>query len=144
MSEQTTTEPSAAQRTAISSPAPSVSSPSGPATDEAPQSAGGGLAYKWKVLITIIFGVFMVILDSTVVNVAFQTLRRDFGVTLNSAQWVISIYVLALGITTPMSGFLGDRFGTKRIYLAGLSLFVLGSLLCGFAPTLILLIVARM
>ena len=60
-----------------------------------------------------------------------------------AAQWVISIYVLALGITTPISGFLGDRYGTKRIYLLGLSLFVMGSLLCGLAPTLGFLIAAR-
>ncbi|MFN8440518.1 MAG: DHA2 family efflux MFS transporter permease subunit [Caldilineaceae bacterium] len=103
----------------------------------------GRLAYKWKVLISVIFGIFMIILDSTVVNVAFQTLRREFGGNLSDAQWVLSIYVLALGITTPTSGFLGDRFGTKRVYLFGLSLFVVGSLLCGFAPTLGILIVAR-
>lgn len=90
-----------------------------------------GLAYKWKVLISVIFGVFMIILDSTVVNVAFQTLRREFGASLSDSQWVLSIYVLALGITTPVAGFLADRFGAKRIYVGGLALFVLGSLLCG-------------
>ena len=94
-------------------------------------------------LISVIFGIFMIILDSTVVNVAFQTLRRKFGGTLADSQWVLSIYVLALGITTPMSGFLGDRFGTKRIYLFGLSLFVVGSLLCGFASSLLMLVIAR-
>lgn len=99
--------------------------------------------YKWKVLISVMFGIFMIILDSTVVNVAFQTLRREFGRPLADTQWVLSIYVLALGITTPMSGFLGDRFGTKRVYLGGLSLFVVGSLLCGLAPTLTTLIIAR-
>lgn len=103
----------------------------------------GKLAYKWKVLISVVFGIFMIILDSTVVNVAFQTLRREFGGNLSDAQWVLSIYVLALGITTPISGFLGDRFGTKRVYLLGLSLFLLGSIFCGFAPTLGFLIAAR-
>jgi MFS family permease len=62
----------------------------------------------------------MVILDTTVVNVAFQTLRAEFGATLNDSQWIISIYVLSLGISTPLSGFLVDRFGMKRIYLTGL------------------------
>ena len=102
-----------------------------------------GLPYKWRVLISVIFGIFMVILDTTVVNVAFQTLRRDFGATLNDAQWIISIYVLSLGISTPLSGFLADRFGYKKVYVASLSLFVVGSLLCGLAPSLWLLIVAR-
>src|SRR5512146_1676652 len=90
-----------------------------------------GLERKWKIL------------DSTVVNVAFTTLRREFGASLADAQWVISIYVLSLGVTTPVSGFLADRFGIKRVYLFGLSVFVLGSLLCGFAPSLGWLIAAR-
>ena len=75
---------------------------------------------KWQVLLSAIFGLFMVILDTTVVNVAFQTLRAEFGATLNDSQWIISIYVLSLGISTPLSGFLVDRFGMKRIYLTGL------------------------
>lgn len=95
-----------------------------------------GLDQKWKVLITVMIGIFMVILDSTIINIAFPTLRQEFGASLNDAQWVISVYVLALGITTPVSGFLADRFGIKRVYLLGLALFTVGSLLCGFAPTL--------
>jgi EmrB/QacA subfamily drug resistance transporter len=102
-----------------------------------------GLESKWKVLISVMFGIFMIILDSTVVNIAFPTLRREFGATLADAQWVLSIYVLSLGVTTPVSGYLADRFGIKRVYLLGLSLFVFGSLLCGLAPSLGWLIVAR-
>jgi EmrB/QacA subfamily drug resistance transporter len=89
------------------------------------------------------FGVFMIILDSTIVNIAFPTLRSEYGATLANAQWVISIYVLALGVTTPVSGFLADRFGIKRIYLLGLAIFTIGSLLCGISPSLGLLIAAR-
>ncbi len=102
----------------------------------APREPQGRLAYKWKVLISVIFGVFMIILDSTVVNVAFQTLRQEYGASLSASQWVLSIYVLALGITTPVSGFLADRFGAKRIYVGGLTIFVIGSVLCGLAPLL--------
>jgi len=102
-----------------------------------------GLEQKWKVLITVMFGLFMVIMDSTIINIAFPTLRREFGASLADAQWVISIYVLALGITTPVSGYLADRFGIKRVYLVGLGIFVLGSFLCGVAPSLGLLIAAR-
>ncbi len=103
----------------------------------------GGLDQKWKVLITVMIGVFMILLDSTIINIAFPTLRQEFGASLTDAQWVISVYVLALGITTPVSGFLADRLGIKRVYLAGLALFTLGSLLCGFARTLPLIIVFR-
>ncbi len=99
--------------------------------------------YKWRVLATVLFGIFMVILDTTVVNVAFQTIRQDFGGSLSDAQWVISIYVLTLGISTPLSGFMADRFGEKKIYLLGLGLFATGSLLCGLSPSLGLLIAAR-
>src|SRR5512146_2126796 len=102
-----------------------------------------GLEQKWRILITVMFGLFMIILDSTIVNIAFPTLRSEFGATLSDAQWVISIYVLSLGITTPVSGFLADRFHIKRMYLLGLAIFAFGSLLCGIAPSLPLLIAAR-
>ncbi len=102
-----------------------------------------GLEQKWKVLISVMFGIFMIILDSTVVNIALPTLRRAYGASLADVQWVISIYVLSLGITTPVSGFLADRFGIKRVYLFGLAIFVIGSILCGISPSLGWLIVAR-
>ena len=98
---------------------------------------------KYKILIAVIFGIFMVILDTTVVNVAFQTLRAEFGASLNDSQWIISIYVLALGISTPLSAFLAGRFGMKRVYLAGLSIFIVGSFLSGLSPTLGFMITAR-
>ncbi len=63
--------------------------------------------------------------------------------TLADAQWVLSIYVLSLGVTTPVSGYLADRFGIKRVYLFGLAVFVIGSFLCGLAPSLGWLIAAR-
>lgn len=103
----------------------------------------GGLAYKWKVLISVVFGIFMVILDTTVVNVAFRTLQQELGADLNDTQWILSVYVLALGICTPLAGFLGDRFGIKRMFVGGLAVFVVGSLLCGVAPDLWLLVLAR-
>ena len=103
----------------------------------------GGMEQKWKVLISVMFGIFMIILDSTIVNVAFPTLRSEFGASLSDAQWVLSIYVLALGMTTPVTGFLADRFGIKNIYLIGLGIFTLGSFLCGFAPSLGMLIAGR-
>ena len=58
--------------------------------------ARAGLDAKWKVLISVVFGIFLIILDTTVVNVAFQTLRREFGATLNDAQWIISVYTLII------------------------------------------------
>lgn len=102
-----------------------------------------GLEQKWKVLYSVMLGIFMIILNSTIVNIAFPTLRAALGASLSEAQWVISVYVLALGISTPVAGFLADRFDIKRVYLIGIAVFTLGSLLCGLAPTLGLLIAAR-
>jgi EmrB/QacA subfamily drug resistance transporter len=101
------------------------------------------LAHKWKVMITVATGVWMIVLDSTVVNVAFPTLRQVFGAGVDEAQWVMSIYVLALGIATLLAGFLADRFGIKQVYRLGLATFVGGSLVCGLAPNLPTLIIAR-
>jgi EmrB/QacA subfamily drug resistance transporter len=112
------------------------------AIDTAPPPAER-LAYKWKVLVSVIFGVFMSTLDTTAVNVAFPTLRTMYGATLHEAQWIVSVYVMSLGIATPVAGFLADRFGIKRIYVLGLAIFVAGSLAAGAAPTLGFLVVAR-
>ncbi len=101
------------------------------------------LPQKYRILISVIFGLFMVILDTTVVNVAFQTLRAEFGASLNDSQWIISIYVLSLGISTPLSAFLGNRYNMKRVYLAGLSIFIVGSILSGISPSLGFMIAAR-
>ncbi len=103
----------------------------------------GGLAHKWRVLISVVFGLFMVILDTTVVNVAFRTLQEEFHAGVDQSQWIISMYVMALGIATPVSGYLADRFGMKRIFLTGLALFTTGSFLCGVAPQLWTLVAAR-
>ncbi len=103
--------------------------------------------YKWQVVSSVIFGTFMVIMDATVVNVALPTLRTAFstsgGGSIGQVQWVISGFVLAIGIVTPMAGLLADRFGIKRVYLLSLLGFTLASALCGFAPNLFLLIIFR-
>jgi len=99
--------------------------------------------YKWQVVISVVFGTFMVIMDATVVNVALNTLQSTFNASINQVQWIISAYALALGIVTPLSGFLGDRFGLKKVWLISLGLFVIGSGLCALAPSLELLIVFR-
>src|SRR5512136_207732 len=99
--------------------------------------------YKWKVLVTVIFGFFMMLLDTTVINVAFPTLQAEFGGSLGEAQWIISVYVLAIGITTPLSGFLANRFTSKAVYVAGLAVFAVGSLLCGVSTSLFQMVAFR-
>ena len=86
---------------------------------------------------------FLIILDTTAINVAFPTLRAELGGSLAQSQAIISVYVLALGIATPAAGFLADRYGIKRTFLTGLSTFVVGSALCAAAPGLWTLVGAR-
>ncbi|GAC1393963.1 MAG: DHA2 family efflux MFS transporter permease subunit [Ktedonobacteraceae bacterium] len=104
--------------------------------------------YKWRVLFSVIFGTFMFILDSTAVNVAVPTLQKVFGTgghaaTVDQVDGVLTAYILALGIVTPMAGYLSERFGIKRMYLLSLIAFVIGSLACAFAPNLAFLIAFR-
>src|SRR5919202_19933 len=94
-------------------------------------------------LAAIVLGTFMAILDNTVVNVALPTLERFFKVDLHQIQWVVTGYMLAQAAVIPLSGWLGDRFGAKRLYLISLSLFALGSALCALAPSNTMLIAFR-
>ncbi|HEV2653954.1 MAG TPA: MFS transporter, partial [Ktedonobacteraceae bacterium] len=112
-----------------------------PAQTEA--GRGGGLAYKWIVAIVVIFGIFMSILDTTIVNVAIPRLQNAFGVSLNQVQWVATAYLLAQGVATPLTPFLAARLGIKRFYIIALAVFITGSALCGLAWSLPVLIFFR-
>jgi EmrB/QacA subfamily drug resistance transporter len=86
---------------------------------------------------------FMNIMDSTVVNVALPTLSRSFAVPLSSVSGVVTAYLVALAVTMPASGWLGDRFGAKAVMVASVGLFTLASALCGLATSLPELIASR-
>jgi EmrB/QacA subfamily drug resistance transporter len=94
-------------------------------------------------LVAIVLGTFMVILDNTVVNVALPTLGRVFATDLGLLQWVITAYMLAQAAVIPLSGWLSDRYGAKRIYLTSVVLFTLGSALCGLALSAEMLVATR-
>lgn len=114
-----------------------------PSVPEGMKGSTADLRNAWKVLATVVIGVVMIILDATVINVALTSLQREYNASTSAVQWVISLYTLALGIATPIAGYLGERFGTKRTYLSALAGFALASFACGLAPTLPLLILAR-
>lgn len=107
------------------------------------KSTSGHLDYKWIVTIVVIFGAFMSILDQTIVNIAVPRLQNAFGAGLNSVQWVLTAYILTQGVVTPTTSFFADRLGTKRFYLLALSIFTIGSALCGLAWSLPVLILFR-
>jgi EmrB/QacA subfamily drug resistance transporter len=87
----------------------------------------------WIVAGVVILGAVMSILDTTVVNVAIDRLAIDFNTSLTTIQWVVTGYTLALAAVIPLTGWAADRFGTKRIYIWSLVLFLLGSILSGLA-----------
>jgi MFS family permease len=83
--------------------------------------------------LVVVSGTIMAILDTTIVNVALDTLGRDFHAQLSSIQWVVTGYLIALGTVIPISGWAIDRFGGKRVWMLSIVLFVCGSALCGAA-----------
>jgi EmrB/QacA subfamily drug resistance transporter len=103
----------------------------------------GGLDYKWILAMVVILGVFMSILDQTIVNIAIPRLQTAFGADIHSVQWVLTAYILAQGVATPTAGYFADRLGIKRYYIISLGAFTLGSALCGVAWSLPILIVFR-
>jgi MFS transporter, DHA2 family, multidrug resistance protein len=88
-------------------------------------------------------GTFMVVLDSTIVNVSLPKIMSSFGVGLSTIQWVITAYMLSMAAMLPTSGWLADKFGYKRVYFWGLFLFTVGSLLCGLSNDESTLIISR-
>jgi EmrB/QacA subfamily drug resistance transporter len=81
----------------------------------------------------VILGIIMSILDTTIVNVALDTLARDFHTGLTTIQWVATGYLLALATVIPLTGWASHRFGTKRLFIVSIILFTIGSMLCGLA-----------
>jgi EmrB/QacA subfamily drug resistance transporter len=102
-----------------------------------------GLSYKWIVAIIMIFGTFMSILDTTVVNIAIPRLQTAFGADIHSVQWVITAYLLVLGAMTPTMPYVANALGFKRTYMTALAMFTAGSLLCGLSWSLPVLIFFR-
>ncbi|MFJ9821558.1 MFS transporter [Streptomyces sp. NPDC101151] len=97
---------------------------------------------KW-ILFTTVLGSSMVLLDSTVVNVALPTIGRDLGGSLAALQWTVNAYMVTLAGLILLGGSLGDRYGRRRTFVLGVVWFAAASLLCGLAPTPGILIAAR-
>jgi len=104
-----------------------------PSPRPSPARGEGGIAYKWQAGFVVIVGAIMVVLGQTVVNVALPTLESDFKVSLADVQWIVTAYSLALAAAIPLTGWLTDRYGTKRVFVISQVLFTLGSGLCGLA-----------
>jgi EmrB/QacA subfamily drug resistance transporter len=121
-----------------------VSSPNAVATQPARAASVPDARAGWGLpLVVLIVGMFMSILDTSIVNVAIPTLQNEFGVTTDDVQWVITAYTLMLGVVVPASAWLGDRLGLNRLYNMALIGFAAGSALCGLAWDLNSLVIFR-
>jgi EmrB/QacA subfamily drug resistance transporter len=97
----------------------------------------------WLVASVVVVGAIMSILDTTIVNVALETLSRDLHAPLSEIQWIATGYLLALATVIPLSGWAAERFGAKRVWMTSVVLFIAGSALCGLAQSTEMLIVSR-
>ena len=95
-----------------------------------------GLDYKWIVAIVVVFNSFMQYMDATIVNVALPTIGVFFHASATTAAWTTTAYLLSFAMIIPVSGWMGDRFGTKQIFIAGLVLFTLSSVLCALSSSI--------
>src|SRR4051812_4953175 len=113
-----------------------------PAATQFEPTAEGDRA-RWIALVVLCVGMLMIILDSTIVNVALPSIQSDLGFTQSDLAWVVNAYLIAFGGLLLLAGRLGDLVGRKRVFMAGLALFTTASLVCGIADSQALLIGAR-
>jgi EmrB/QacA subfamily drug resistance transporter len=98
---------------------------------------------KWWTLAAVAVGLFMIMLDNTVVNVALPSIERDLHITISQLEWVVTAYALVFAALLITGGKLADLLGRRRIFVVGLAVFTLSSLACGLAPSASFLIGAR-
>ncbi|WP_431089095.1 MDR family MFS transporter [Paenibacillus sp. 8b26] len=98
---------------------------------------------QWKVVITVMLGTFTVLLNNSSLNPAIPSFIRVFHTNAATASWLITIFLITMGMTMPLTGYLADRFGKKKVYLSGLALFVTGSLLGSLSWGLTTVILCR-
>lgn len=99
--------------------------------------------YMWIALSVVIVGTFMAILDSSIVNVAIPKMMTIFGASTDQIEWVITGYMLTMSIVIPLTGYLGERFGSKNLYTFALAVFTIGSAFCGLANSTETMVAAR-
>ena len=98
---------------------------------------------RWLALMVLCLGDLMIVLDTTIVNVALPSIKSDLGFSETSLAWVVNAYMLTFGGFLLLGGRLGDLFGHRRFFLIGITLFTLASLACGLATTQTFLVAAR-
>src|SRR4029079_7570109 len=98
---------------------------------------------RWYALVVLCLGTLMIVLDTTIVNVALPSIRDDLGFSATSLAWVVNAYLLTFGGCLLLGGRFGDLYGHRRLFLIGIAAFTLASLACGLSTTQGMLIGAR-
>src|SRR4051812_7983006 len=98
---------------------------------------------RWFALVVLCMGSLMIVLDTTIVNVALPSIRQDLGFSQTSLAWVVNAYLLTFGGFLLLGGRLGDLYGHRRLFLAGITLFTIASLVCGISTSEAMLVGAR-
>jgi EmrB/QacA subfamily drug resistance transporter len=109
----------------------------------APGRAPGTARSPWAVLAVLCLGLFMILLDGTIVNIAIPRIQGYYDTTYSNIEWVMNAYILAFAVLLVPMGRFGDLWGRRKLFLAGMVLFTVGSLACGLAPSIYLLIFFR-
>ena len=109
----------------------------------APAHDAGDARRRWAALVVLCLGVLMIVLDTTIVNVALPSIRADLGFGETELVWVVNAYMLTFGGFLLLGGRLGDLYGQRRLFLLGIAAFTLASLACGLAGSRTLLVAAR-
>src|SRR6478752_10799731 len=98
---------------------------------------------RWRALVVLCAGMLMIVLDTTVVNVALPSIQRDLDFSNSGLAWVVNAYLIAFGGLLLLAGRLGDLVSRRGIFLAGLAVFTVASLVCGAAQSKEMLVAAR-
>lgn len=106
-------------------------------------TAGQNNAHKWTMLFVVVIMSFMSCLDSSIVNVALPVMTKELAISLSSIVWVVAAYLIAICSTILIFGRLGDMIGKSKVFKIGIILFTVGSLLCGFSTSFLMLVASR-
>ncbi|WP_181350529.1 MDR family MFS transporter [Thalassobacillus sp. CUG 92003] len=103
----------------------------------------GKLPNKWLVVVSVLFGTFTVILNNSMLNPTLPRFMELFSADAVAVGWILTIFMVSMGMTMPLTGYFGDRFGKKKVYVAGLAIFIVGSISGALSQSLAMIIMSR-
>lgn len=112
------------------------------ATPTAGSRTLAGIPYRWVAMFVVLFGTFMVVLDTTVVNLGLPALQREYDLG-EGVEWIVTSYLAAVGVSQMCSGWLADRFGRRAMFILAMGVFTVASLLCAVSISFEMLVAAR-